>query len=132
MLVASTVPAVRIVALPAALDAFSAPPHKLMIRVAPDEIMLLHTALAEVVFAGDEHAILEAEFGFSVIGLSWAEFEQSVRPLIEWRVPSAGFPCLAQGLVGFVPAKLWFTADGVRIIVATSFAETLLERMRSQ
>ena len=47
MLAASTVSAVRIVALPAALDAFAAPRSKVVLRIAPDEVMLLHTALAE-------------------------------------------------------------------------------------
>ena len=132
MLAANPLPAVRIVALPAALDGFVGPSHRVVLRVAADEAMILHATVDEVVLNGDEHAIIEAEHGFSLIALSRAEFDQSVRPLIEWRILDTGFPYLAQGLVGFVPAKLWFTEDGVRVVVATSFAETLLERMRSQ
>ncbi len=132
VLAANTVHAVRIVASPEALDGFAGPAHRVVLRVAADEVMVLHATVNEVVLGGDEHAIIEPEHGFSLIALSWAEFEQSVRPLIEWRIPDTGFPCLAQGLVGFVPAKLWFTEDGVRVVVATSFAETLLERMRSR
>lgn len=132
MLAASPLRAVRIVASPGALDGFVGPAHRVVLRVATDEVMVLHTTVNEVVLNGDEHAIIEAEHGFSLIALSRAEFDQSVRPLIEWRVVDTGFPYLAQGLVGFVPAKLWFTEDGVRVVVATSFADTLLERMRSQ
>ena len=132
MLAASTVPLVRIVATPASLDAFAPSLKRVALRTAPDELMVLHASVDDVVFAGDEHAMVEADFGFSLISVSRSEFEQSVRPLIEWLIPTDGFPCLAQGLVGFVPAKLWFTHDGVRVIVATCFADTLLERMRSR
>lgn len=132
MLAASTVPTVRIVATPFALDSYVSPPHKVALRVAPDELMILHAGVDDVGLVGDEHAIVEADHGFSLVAVSWPEFEKSIRPLIEWRIPHDGFPCLAQGLVGFVPAKLWFTVDGVRVIVATSFVGTLLERMRSR
>lgn len=132
MLAANTVPTVRIVATPAALDSFVTPLHKVALRIAPDELMILHAAVGDVSLVGDEHAIIEADHGFSLVAVSWPEFEQFIRPLIEWRIPESEFPCLSQGLVGFVPAKLWFTTDGVRVIVATSFVDTLLERMRSR
>lgn len=136
MLAANTLPAVRVVATPFALDSFvvsmsSWPIAKTALRIAPDELLVLHVAPTDVVVPHDEHAIVESEHGCSLIALSWAEFERHVRPLIEWEVPTMR-PVLAQGLVAFIPTKLWLTADGVRIIVATPFADTLLERMAQQ
>ena len=133
MLAASTVPAVRVVATAFALDSFvvsmsSWPIAKTALRIAPDELLVLHAAPADVVVAHDEHAIVESEHGCSLIALSWSEFDRHVRPLVEWAVPTDR-PALAQGMVAFIPAKLWLTNDGVRIVVATPFADTLLERM---
>lgn len=135
MLVASTVPAVRLVARVGAVDSFMVraqawPIAKVVLRIAPDEALVLHVTPSDVVLPDDPHAIVEAEHGFSMIAVSWAEFDRHVRPLIEWEVPTAR-PTLAQGLVAFIPAKLWLGDDGVRILVATPFSQTLVERMQA-
>lgn len=129
MLAANTVHGVRIVSTPAALDTMVVPPHKTVLRTAPDEAMILHCEISGVSVPDDPHAIVEEEHGFSLISVSWNQFEQFVRPRIEWRVPSER-PTLAQGLIAFIPCKLWLAEDGVRIVVATAFANTLLERIR--
>jgi hypothetical protein len=133
MLAANALHAVRVIALPSAVDSFVAsmrawPIAKVALRVAPDELMVLHVDATDVSIPDDPHAIVEAEHGYSLIALSWTEFERHVRPLIEWAIPTER-PALAQGMVAFIPAKLWLTADGARIVVATPFADTLLERM---
>jgi hypothetical protein len=135
VLASSPLSAVRVVATPFAVDSFvesmrSWPIAKTALRLAPDEIMVLHVAPADVLIAHDEHAIVEAEHGYDLIALSWPEFERHVRPLIEWAVPNDR-PVLAQGMIAFIPSKLWITNDGVRILVATPFVDTLLERMAS-
>lgn len=135
MLAASTLPAVRIVARPDALDSFvdsmkAWPIAKVAMRIAPDEALVLHVDTTDVSLPDDPHAIVESEHGCSLMALSWPEFERHVRPLVEWAVPTER-PVLAQGMVAFIPAKLWLTTDGVRIVVATAFVDTLLERMRS-
>ncbi len=133
MLAASTVPAVRVVAHPDALDSFISsmkawPITKTALRLAPDEALVLHVDTTDVSIPDDPHAIVEPEHGCSLIALSWPEFERHVRPLVEWAIPPDR-PVLAQGMVAFIPAKLWMTTGGVRIVVATPFADTLLERM---
>jgi hypothetical protein len=133
VLASSPLSAVRVVATPFALDSFvvsmsSWPIAKTVLRIAPDELLVLHVATSDVSIPHDEHAIVEAEHGCSLIALSWTEFERHVRPLAEWAVPTDR-PVLAQGMVAFIPAKLWLTNDGVRIVVATPFVDTLLERM---
>jgi hypothetical protein len=129
VLAANTIAIVRVVSTPNAIDTAITPANKIIMRTAPDAVMVLHASPDEVSVPDDEHAIIESEFGFSMIAVSRTEFDRFVRPLVEWRIPESG---LAQGLCGFVPVKMWLKSDGVRILVATSFAETLLERMRAQ
>ena len=61
-------------------------------------------------------------------GLTWAEFDEHVRRHIEWMLPTQR-PALAQGLVAFVPTKLWMTNSAVLLIFATAYADELLERL---
>lgn len=121
-----TVPGHRVVAGAASLDRIEWPDGALVLRLARDEVLIL-TELHELVVS-DEHAIVEQEAGQSGRNLSATEFEQLVRPHIDWPIPTAR-PALAQGLVAGVPCKLWFADQGVLLLCLTAHVHELAERL---
>ena len=131
---AETLVAVRVVASREALDAMtiaaapSAPGLVLVLRTAPDEALLIGVAAAAV-SVPDEHAIIEGETGFSGLWFSPAEFDELVRPHIEWAIPTV-FPVLAQGRVAAVPAKVWFESGRILLVFATAYTDDLVARLR--
>jgi hypothetical protein len=118
-------PAWRIVATPAALDAFAPPAGTLVLRIAPDDVLLVGD-VPEAPVVDDPHAIVVPDAGWSAASFSWAVVERKVQPITEWHIPSRG---LSQGSVGFVASKVLATEDGVRIFCQTAYAHELEERL---
>jgi hypothetical protein len=136
----------RAVATPAALDAALAaasrgesgspasrtrPSSPVALRIATDEVLVLGAGVLgapDLAIPGDEHAIVVDEAGYSGRWLSWEDYERLVADQVEWRLPTDR-PALGQGRVAGVPAKLWCTADGVLVLVATAYAHDLSERL---
>ena len=115
----------RMVAAPAVLDAMSGPDGVIMLRLAPDDLLLItHASFA---FIG-EPAIVEPEAGLMGWWLTPDEFE-AVLEHVEWPLPTAR-PALAQGLIAGVPAKLWLTDDRSLLLCAAAYAHELEERLR--
>lgn len=116
----------RVVADPAALDAATVPAGVVVLRLAPDEALVLGDG--SVTVADDPFALVVSDHGWSVAALAWPDFDRVVRPHLEWPVhPTRG---LAQGRVAGVPAKLWMTDDGVLLVAPTCHADELTERLR--
>jgi hypothetical protein len=116
----------RVVAERAALDAAAVPDGAVVLRLAPDEALVLGDG--PVTVAADPHAVVVSDHGWSAAALSWRDFDHLVRPHIEWHVHEARG--LAQGRVANVPAKLWMTESGVLLVTATCHAHELTERLR--
>lgn len=134
MLAVETLLGARVVATPAAIDAMTPalPAGAGVLRFAPDEVLVLGVtaaALEPAITGHDAHAIVEDESGFSGRWFSWPQFDDVVRPHIEWSLPLPR-PALAQGLVAFVPAKLWLTDQRVLLVCATAYADELLGRLK--
>ena len=127
VLAAEILPAQRVVALPAAIDALAAVTPQLL-RIAPDEALVLDGGV-DVAAVADPHAIVEDDHGMSGVWVAWPVFDALVRPHDEWELPAMR-PVLAQGLVAFVPAKLYLKDDGVLVMCATAHVHELLERLR--
>ena len=122
----SPLPGVRVVASCAALARLEAVhPHAL--RFAPDDLFIAGLRPDEVT-VDDEHAIVEAEAGFSAMCFTPSQFAVTVAPHIEWPVP-AERPAFTQGLVAAVPCKLRFTTDGVTVITNTVQVRDLEDRL---
>jgi hypothetical protein len=101
------------------------------LRIAPDEVLVLGAGplgVPDLTIAGDEHAIVVDEAGYSGRWLTWDAYERRVADQVEWRLPTER-PALGQGRVAGVPAKLWCTDDGVLVLVATAYAHDLSERL---
>ena len=126
----SSVQGHRIVASPDILDATSWPYAMWVLRLAPDEVLLLDDVAADTVrpTVDDPFAIIEPESGFAEAGYDLAMFEAVVAPHIDWAIPSTR-PAVAQGLVAGVPCKLWFTDDGVLLICLIAHVHELEARL---
>lgn len=122
--------ATRVVAASAALDALAArppwPEDVLALRTAPDELLVAAAPDFEV--AGDPHAIVERETGFSWVWLDAAAAERFLDRECEWERPSAR-PTLAQGAVAGIPARLRFEAERTLILVPSPFAAAFQRRL---
>ena len=127
MLALETLHGQRIVASPAALDALDAasfPTSVTVLRLAPDDVLVIG---AETISVTGEHAIVADESGF--VGC-WLDATQlaHVAEHIDWPLPIER-PALAQGFVAGVPAKLWLTGDRALLLTAAPYAFELMERL---
>jgi len=117
-------PTLRVVGSPEALDEVSAPDGQPVLRVAPDELLVIGAASVEVT---GEHLVVD-EAGFVGWWLTPEEVRDQVLPRVDWPLPIAR-PALAQGLVAGVPAKLWLTEDRTLLVCAAAYAHELEERL---
>ncbi len=116
---------VRVVADPSALDLADWPEGAEVLRLAPDDALVLGVTAVRV---DDPHAIVEPDHGWVLLRFDHAGFAARVRPHIDW-VVSAAAGTLAQGLVAGVPAKVLVDTDGVRLLCGAAYAHELIERV---
>ena len=120
----------RVVADPDAVDALAARGARLVLRIAPDDALVLDDREPAV---DDPHAVVVAERGFVGWELGPGEVEALAHRHIEWELPAsppAAQSSLAQGLVAQVPAKLWLRSDGSALLLcAAPLAAELRERL---
>jgi hypothetical protein len=115
-----------LVAAPSALDGLPLPEGGTALRLAPDDLLVLHPG-SLVVAGGDEPVIQELEAGFVGWRLTPEELDHVVTH-VDWPLP-AERPALAQGLVAGVPAKLWLAEDRALLLCAAAYAHELEERL---
>ena len=120
---------VRITAKPAAIDAATWPAEAIVVRVAPDDLLVIDASLddAAAVVAADPHAIVEDEPMFRGAWLTDAQFEQLVHR-IEWPLPSHR-PAMAQGMVCGLAIKLVLKAERTLLIVSGSAFHEVPDRL---
>jgi hypothetical protein len=125
----------RIIADPAALDAAPWPSGSQVVRISPDDVFLICDVdgALEPTVPDDEHAIVTPEHGFAGATLSAQQLADIALHHIEWQLASAGAnarPCVSQGQVAGVPAKLVLHADGTAsLLVACAARHELEERL---
>ena len=119
------VEAVRVVASPPAIDAARWASDTVVIRVAPDELLVVGADAPDV---ADPHAIVERDRGFAAVSIAAASVDD-----LQWRAawPLPREPGTSgQGLLHGVPVKVVVRADGsVVVIVARAYAHELEERL---
>ena len=125
----STLFCVRITAKPAAIDAVAWPSHAIMVRVAPDDALVIDATVddAAAVAAADPHAIIEPEAMFRGAWLDDAQLEALTHKL-EWPLPTTR-PALAQGMVCGLAIKLVLQADRTMLIVSGSAFHEVPDRL---
>ena len=117
----------RIIADAVALDAVKWPKGSRPVRISAADVFLIGAAEPKV--AGDVHAIVTPEHGFSGIELTAAQVAAIAEQHIEWQLP-ANLPVMAQGQIAGVPAKLLLDADGsALLLVACAASHELLDRL---
>ena len=125
----STLFCVRITAKPAAIDAATWPAAAIMVRVAPDDALVIDATVddAAAVAAADPHAIIEPEAMFRGAWLDDAQLEALTHKL-EWPLPTTR-PALAQGMVCGLAIKLVLQADRTMLIVSGSAFHEVPDRL---
>lgn len=118
--------ATRIVADPSALDRIEAPDAGYLIRLAPDDLLVLPAL--DGVEVDDPHAIVEPECGFAGARFGNSDLA-SLQSACEWEFPDER-PALAQGHLAGVPVKMLFSTSGVLILIPTGMAHTFQERLK--
>jgi hypothetical protein len=127
----SRIPGIRIVATPAALDALVTPDDTLILRLAPDEALIVREDLGAPVAqpeVDDEHAIVEPDAGFAGAWWPIADATRRLERTCEWELPTMR-PALAQGAVAEIPAKLWLEEERVLVLVPAPLQADFEERM---
>ena len=125
MLALDPIVGLRVVMSSEALDTAPWTDEVVVLRFAPDDVMILGATTTDV---SGEHAIVVDEAGFVGCWLTAQELTDHVLPHVDWSLPDER-PMLAQGLVAGVPAKLWLTADRSLLLCAAPYAYELSERL---
>lgn len=120
------VDATRIVASAAALDAEPWSRDAPVLRLAPDEALVLDSLSSDVV--ADPHALVQRETGFSALTLPADEARAFLAESCPFELPATR-PAFAQGAVAGIPVKLWLEESKVRIVVQSAFAADLDARL---
>ncbi len=96
-------------------------------RISSDDLFLIGATEPKV--AGDVHAIVTPEHGFSGIELSPTQVTSIAEQHIEWQLPTSR-PAVGQGQIAGVPAKLLLAGDGsALLLVACAASHELLGRL---
>jgi hypothetical protein len=114
----------RVIASPDALDVMLAGPGSTVVRISPDDALVIGPTEPHVL--GDEHAIITPEHGFAAAELTADQLTSIAVEHIEWQLPTAR-PALAQGQIAGVPAKLVLHAGGGATLLVACAARHELE-----
>ena len=117
--------AIRIVAVPGALDQFGSPDGGHLVRLAPDDLLVIPPPAR--VDVADAYAIIEPEAGFSAAWFDRSELPR-LQALSAWEFPRRR-PASAQGHLAGIPVKMLFDEGGVRVLVQAVLAHHLEERL---
>jgi len=133
VLALETIPGVRVVGAPAALDGAVLGVGVLALRFAPDELFTMSAEPGKVLPANEvvdtsPDLIVVTESGFQGCWLTRDQLASRVLPHIDWALP-ANRPVLVQGLVAGVPAKLWLESGRALLLCAAPYAFELRERL---
>lgn len=120
----------RIVASPQALDSCSWPTGAMVLRLAPDEVVVLgldepHAFEQEI---DDDSAIQIVEHGFCGVRLPRADFNHWFHTGADWDLP-VGSPSFAQGAVAGLPVKLLIDEENVLVVTRSSLRHELEARL---
>jgi hypothetical protein len=118
--------ATRIVATPESLDEVTWSDEALVLRFAPDEVLVI-PPMGSVPIS-DPHAIIIADGGFTGVWVDAAEVLAFLARVCEWEL-SEERPSLVQGSVAGVATKIWLDGDKVFFVVQAPYAAEFEERM---
>lgn len=117
--------ALRVVAEPDALDRSHWPGDSVVMRLAPDEVLVVGAESASI---ADPHAVIVREHGFCSVELPREVFDEWFSRESSWPLP-AGEPAFAQGEVAGLPVKIHLDGDRVLIVTRSSLRHELEARL---
>ena len=115
----------RVVATASAIDSGHFPPNALLLRIAPDDVLVIGDGSIEV---SDDAAIIEADFGWCALRVGEEQVMEIIAHRAAWS-PPADRPVLVQGMIAGLAAKVYLHGDDSLVIVATPFGTELEERL---
>jgi hypothetical protein len=115
----------RIVATPAAIDRAGWPRGAVVLRIAPDDALVVGDGAIDV---SDDYSIIEPDTGWCALRLTEERALAILTHHAAWE-PPRDRPALAQGMLAGLAAKVYLDGDRSMIIVATPFAAELEERL---
>jgi hypothetical protein len=118
--------ATRIVATPESLDEVTWPDEALVLRFAPDEVLVI-PPMGSVPIS-DPHAIIIADGGFTGVWVDAAEVLAFLGRVSEWEMPEER-PSEAQGSVAGVATKIWLDTDKFLFVVQAPYVKEFEETM---
>lgn len=120
---------VRVTAKPAAIDAVAWPPSSIVVRIAPDDVLVIDATPddAAAVIGLDPYAIIEHETMFCGAWLDDAHLAALVHKL-EWALPGER-PGLAQGMACGLAIKVVLLEARTLLIVSGSALHEVPERL---
>lgn len=116
---------VRVVSTSTALDEVAASPDAVVLRTAPDEMLVIDGTISQL---DDPHAIVDLDVGW--MG-AWVETDRALdflRLTAEWQPPDHR-PVFVQGMVAELPAKLWIDTERSLLVVPRSLAAEMEDRL---
>ncbi len=117
--------ATRIVAAPGALDEVESPDGGHLVRLAPDDLLVIPPL--ERVDVADPYAIIEPETGFSAAWFDRSELAR-LQAVSTWEFPRRR-PDFAQGHLAGIPVKMLFEEGGILVLVPAALTHHLEERL---
>lgn len=115
----------RIVASEAALAGAGWDSETIVMRIAPDEALVLGPMPDSFL---DPHAIVEDEEGFVGARLTRRELDSWMERESEWRLPP-GTDSFTQGMVAGLPVKVWVAGEHGMVVTRVSLAAELEARL---
>ncbi len=119
-LVLERLDAFRVVAAPDAIDAARLTEHALLMRLAPDDALVVGGDVA----VDDPHAIVVRDTGWAAMPIEEGPLREALRRLSAFE-PQPG---LNQGMVAGLPVKVWIDGADSMVIVAAALSGELEER----
>lgn len=114
----------RVVAAPDSLDRASFPSDSIVMRTAPDDVMVIGGGPVAV---DDPHAIVRADAGWSGVWVDRAPADTYLKGNCSWPRPSVR-PAFAQGAIAHLAVKLWLTDDRTLFVFPTALTADFIER----
>ena len=115
----------RVVATSAAIDSGRFPPNAHVLRIAPDDVLVIGDGSIEL---ADDDAIIEADAGWCALRVGEEQATEIIARHAAWN-PPAHRPVMVQGMIAGLAAKVYLDGDNSLIIVATPFGAELEERL---
>ena len=119
-----TVTASRVVAEARTIEDGSWPAGSLVLRIAPDEVLMIGDGEPRVI---DPHAIVVPDSGWTMFRMATPNAAVVMEQCATWPLPAEGF---AQGMVAGIAAKAWVGRVEVQFLVPGVFADDFEQRLR--